>query len=397
MNESEAQHLQALLRAKKDRLHQLELKEAMYGLDAPPHVLIEMEKLRGEIKDLHTQLEAPEKKQKAASRLETRGQEARPVPTPAKLQRPVNWKRVGVIAGVIAVLIALSVWLVPNAASFLSAWLSETPAVTPTSSPTHMPVIPTATPTNTPTPEPIAGATIVWDKDSSVMVYIPAGEFTMGSDEGDIDEQPVHTVYLDAFYIDKTEVTNAQYQACVEARACDTPKDTTYYVKANYAQHPVVWVDWYQAKAYCKWAGKRLPTEAEWEKAARGTDGLIYPWGNTFDGTKLNFADKNTSFDWSDSNWDDGYAGTAPVGSYPDGASPYGALDMAGNVWEWVADWYAEDYYGRSPSPGEYRVLRSGSYGGVPHDVRSTNRYYPQRPDDVVNSFRGFRCARGSP
>jgi formylglycine-generating enzyme required for sulfatase activity len=202
------------------------------------------------------------------------------------------------------------------------------------------------------------------------MVRVPAGQFIMGSNEGESDEQPVHIVYLDGFYIDKTEVSNAQYRKCMETGPCDTPEDTIYYDNADYAQHPVVFVRWNDANAYCQWAGKRLPTEAEWEKAARGTGRWVYPWGNTFDGTKLNFADKNTSFDWSDSNWDDGYAATAPVGSYPNGASPYEALDMAGNVWEWVADWYDEGYYSQSPGrnppgpdSGEYRVLRGGSWG----------------------------------
>jgi formylglycine-generating enzyme required for sulfatase activity len=233
------------------------------------------------------------------------------------------------------------------------------------------------------------------------MVSVAAGEFTMGSDEGDPGEKPVHTVYLDGFYIDETEVTNAQYRKCVEAGACDAPLNTTYYDNADYAQHPVVYVSWNDANAYCRSVGKRLPTEAEWEKAARGTDRLIYPWGNTFDGTKLNFADKNTNLDWSDSNWDDGYADTAPVGSYPDGASPYGALDMAGNVWEWVADWYDLGYYDQSPErnppgpdSGEHRVLRGGSWSNQAYRVRSAARgtgdpFY--RSDNV-----GFRCASGS-
>jgi len=240
------------------------------------------------------------------------------------MKESVNWEKVGAIAGVIGVLIALSAWLVPNARDLLSAWLLQTPTVTPTSSPTQTPVISTATPpTLTPLP---------------TMVYVPAGEFIMGSDEGDSDEQPVHTVYLDAFYIDKYEVTNAQYRRCVEAGAYSLPHSTDRYTDPNYAEYPVVYVDWYQAEAYCRWAGKRLPTEAEWEKAARGTEGRIWPWGNAFDGSKVNSCDKNCPYDYNDASVDDGYADTAPVGSYPAGASPCGALDMAGNVWEWVAD-----------------------------------------------------------
>jgi len=241
-------------------------------------------------------------------------------------------------------------------------------------------------PTNTPTPSAPPG-----------MVYVPAGEFIMGSD-WDSDEQPVHTVYLDAFYIDKYEVTNAQYRKCVEAGACEEPgcwDDSDF----DALDQPVVCVNWYHAQDYCEWAGKQLPTEAEWEKAARGTDGLIHPWGNTFDGTRLNFADKNTSFEWSDLNWDDGYAGTAPVGSYLDGASPYGALDMAGNVREWVADWYDSGYYAASPesnpkgpASGDDRVRRGGSWYDDELHVRAANRSW--RSPDFTSENLGFRCAR---
>jgi len=254
------------------------------------------------------------------------------------------------------------------------------------------------------------------------MVYVPAGEFIMGSSDADVDsalalcneyygdcqrswfedEQPRHTVYLDAFYIDKTEVTNAQYRACVEAGACDTPSDTTYYDDANYAQHPVVFMSWNDADVYCRWAGKRLPTEAEWEKAERGTDGWIYPWGNAFDGSKLNFCDANCPYDWKDASTNDGYAHTSPVGSYPAGASPYGALDMAGNAWEWVADWYNSHYYSQSPGrnppgpdSGEKRVLRGGSWFIGPGSGRGADRQGDN--PDIQNNDVGFRCARGSP
>jgi formylglycine-generating enzyme required for sulfatase activity len=250
------------------------------------------------------------------------------------------------------------------------------------------------------------------------MVHVPAGEFTMGSTDAEVDsalalcnevkdcerswfenEQPQHTVYLDAFYIDKTEVTNAQYRKCVEAGACDAPWNTIYYDKADYAQHPVVFVGWNDADAYCQWEGKRLPTEAEWEKAARGTDGWTYPWGNTFDGSRLNFCDRNCKLDQRDSDADDGYAQTAPVGSYPDGASPYGALDMAGNVWEWVADWYDNGYYASSPESnpggpgaGDVRMVRGGSWGADAAYVRAADR--DSAPPDGMHQSVGFRCAR---
>jgi formylglycine-generating enzyme required for sulfatase activity len=247
--------------------------------------------------------------------------------------------------------------------------------------------------TDTPTPVPppaVAEAGQVWvsPTDGAEMAYVPAGEFIMGSDEGGSDERPVHTVYLDAFYIDKTEVTNAQYRKCVEAGGCDTPVKTTYYDNADYSQHPVVYVSWNDADDYCRWAGKRLPTEAEWEKAARGTDGRTYPWGEGIDCDHAQYGGCG--------------GGTAPVGSKPKGASPYSALDMAGNVWEWVADWYDSDYYSQSPGrnppgpdSGVGRVLRGGSLHGsqrfthCAYRVGGNPRYW--------YFYVGFRCARGSP
>ncbi|TEU13194.1 MAG: hypothetical protein E3J21_19300 [Anaerolineales bacterium] len=289
---------------------------------------------------------------------------------------------------------------------------------TSTATPTLTPM-PSATPTSTPSPTwtptvsvPITKTIEITGGVQVQMVYVSAGEFIMGSDEGDSDEQPVHTVYLDAFYIDRIEVTNAQFAQFLNEQGNQEEGGVTwldignesclitksggqYEPKSGYSDHPVIEVSWYGARAYCRWAGKRLPMEAEWEKAARGTDGRVYPWGNTFDGTKLNFADKNTGFDWSNSNWDDEYAGTAPVGSYPNGASPYGALDMAGNVWEWVADWY-EAYPGSSfQSPyydGQYRVHRGGSWRAEKLLVRAAERQWNSPANSVANV--GFRCVQ---
>jgi formylglycine-generating enzyme required for sulfatase activity len=223
------------------------------------------------------------------------------------------------------------------------------------------------------TPEPSAGETWTRPADGAVMVYVPAGEFLMGSTDADPDaaphEKPQHTVYLDAFWIDRTEVTNAQYRKCVEAEACEEPQCWAFD-KYSAPDQPVVCVSWDAAQAYAAWAGGRLPTEAEWEKAARGTDGRLYPWGDSApDCDKANYL---------------GCAETSlPVASHPDGASPYGVLDMAGNAYEWVADWYDEDYYSRSPDgnpqgpdTGDLRVLRGGSFFNLQGFVRCAARYW---------------------
>ncbi|MDH7487096.1 MAG: bifunctional serine/threonine-protein kinase/formylglycine-generating enzyme family protein [Anaerolineae bacterium] len=262
-------------------------------------------------------------------------------------------------------------------------------------------------PTPTPAPvQPVAGATRVWEKDGSITVYVPAGEFTMGSPGGDDDEHPQHTVYVSAFWIDQTEVTNERYLKCVQGGACRAPTECDWgeptYSDSSKADHPVVCVSWQDAKAYCEWTGKRLPTEAEWEKAARGTDGLMYPWGDAFDGSRLNFCDANCEFNHRDSSVDDGYQRTAPVGSYPAGASPYGALDMAGNVWEWCQDWYGSDYYASSPSrdpqgpdSGDRRVVRGGSWLNVERSVRAAVRAWLD--PDLRDHYVGFRCVSQAP
>ena len=266
----------------------------------------------------------------------------------------------------------------------------------------------TLAPTVTPTREaPQAGDTQTRGKDGMVMVYVPDGEFAMGSnsDSGRYGEMPQHNVYLDAFWIDRTAVTSDQFRKCVEAGFCPAPTmcddGAPAYEDGSKTDHPVVCVGWDQARTYCEWAGARLPTEAEWEKAARGTDGRVYPWGSSFDGARLNSCDRNCEFDWKDSDVDDGYARTAPVGSYPAGVSPYGALDMAGNVWEWVADWWDPAYYASSPErnpagppAGVQRVLRGGAWGNAWYNVRAASRGYDFSAPRT--GYIGFRCA-GSP
>lgn len=220
--------------------------------------------------------------------------------------------------------------------------------------------------------------------DGATMVYVPAGEFTMGSTGYD-NENLVHKVYLDAYWIDKTPVTVAQYRKFCAATGRQMPQAPKWGWKED---HPIVSVTWDDANAYCKWAGKRLPTEAEWEKAARGADGRTYPWGNEFKSSRL----------WSSTDGEK--KSTAPVGSFPAGASPYGCLDMAGNVWQWCADWYSKDYYGDSPGRNptgptfaQERVLRGGPWcGNITANFCASNRFR-NSPGDRVISF-GFRCAQ---
>jgi formylglycine-generating enzyme required for sulfatase activity len=244
----------------------------------------------------------------------------------------------------------------------------------------------------------MSGGREITGKDGAPMVLISAGEFWMGSPdaEGYKDEHPRHRVYLDAFYIDRFEVTVARYAEFMRStgrRAAD------YWNQVKIGKHdrlPVVGVDWQDADTYCQWAGKRLPTEAEWEKAARGTDGLIYPWGNAAPTSALANFDKGIT---TENVYDQKLA---PVESYEAGKSPDGLHHMAGNVWEWVADWYDENYYAKSPernpkgpSSGQYRVLRGGSWGDLPVYVRSASRLRSTPTDRLVNI--GFRCVQDIP
>jgi formylglycine-generating enzyme required for sulfatase activity len=242
------------------------------------------------------------------------------------------------------------------------------------------------------------------------MMLVPAGQFTMGGKAADevrtcsevfasecqlawfVDEEPEHMVALDAFYIDIYEVTNARYQDCEQQGACDPPMSSasnshpSYYSNPEFDNYPVINVDWYQAQAYCKWRAARLPTEAEWEKAARGTDGRMYPWGNKLDETFANFH-------WSVSD-------TTAVGSYESGKSPYGLYDMAGNVWEWVNSLlepypYSADDGRESPNGSGPRVMRGGSWGLEGDTSVSVSIRFGY---DAARSGMdiGFRCARNA-
>jgi formylglycine-generating enzyme required for sulfatase activity len=267
-----------------------------------------------------------------------------------------------------------------------------------------------------PTAAPIASPESGWFRasDGVEMMLVPAGEFLMGSTDTDPkagdDEMPQHIVYLDAFWIDRTEVTNTRYvqflntlgehagacggHDCVETQFEDKYSHILlqggrYAVENGFEEHPATQVSWYGAQAYCTWAGARLPTEAEWEKAARGVDGRLYPWGNQ-------------APDCDKAQYGDCGGATVPVGSRLAGASPYRVLDMAGNVWEWVADWYDPAYYDASPArnpqgpdAGERKVFRGGSWGYLPTFIRAGDR---ARNRPTYAGFNvGFRCAALSP
>jgi formylglycine-generating enzyme required for sulfatase activity len=241
-------------------------------------------------------------------------------------------------------------------------------------------------------------------------IHIPAGTFTMGGLDvyRQNDEQPPHEVTLDSFWIDQVEVTNGMYNLCVQADVCRPPRDIRsdnreeYFGNPEFQDYPVVHVAWFDADAYCTWAGRRLPTEAEWERAARGDDKRNYPWGdelpNIYNSNSLNVVGDTTR-----------------VGSYAEGASPFGVLDMTGNVWEWVADRYRPDYYAKSPLENPqgpsaeevfttFRVIRGGSFQEDDIALRLANRNFTEGPNPKADledeayygksSNRiGFRCA----
>jgi eukaryotic-like serine/threonine-protein kinase len=390
------------------------------------------ERSRTSLKKSSPQAQPPPRKAKPSSKetyddLRPEVEAPQPAPQPANLaakapgRQAKPWLLVGGIALVILAVfiggtILVSGWIkqgTEKGAGPLSFLATRTPTLTLTPSSTSTPrrtatPILTFTASATPNPQvalpttltspPQAGDTQVSAIDGMVMVYVPEGEFLMGSASSDAqapsDEKPQHTVYLDSFWIDRTEVTNAMYAKCVAAGDCDPPRDTssstrsTYYGNTQFANSPVIYVDWNDASAYCQWVGRRLPSEAEWEKAARGTDGRIYPWGNQAATCNLaNYWVGNT-----------GCVGdTSQVGSYPDGASPYGALDMAGNVLEWANDWYDANYYSISPSAnpsgpssGQYHALRGGAWSSDGWFVRTADR--DRNSSDYPYYNFGFRC-----
>ena len=316
---------------------------------------------------------------------------------------------------------------------------TQPPAASPTSNPTQTPTIsptsePTRTPTHTPSPAPTVetGSTWVRPADGMLMLHIPEGKFTMGSSSGNQNEKPAHTVALDDYWIDQTELTNAMFQVFVEATGYTTDAEKVSHSLAYQAgatipvaqkwkqtpgadwlhphgpgstldgleNHPVVQISWNDATAYGKWAGVRLPTEAEWERAARGFDERIFPWGNQpLDASRANSADVNLDALWSNKTINDGFKFTSPIGNYPAGASPFGALDMAGNTAEWVFDIYRDDFYFNSsisnptgPASGYVHVLRGGQWSFTANGLRAAARVGQLLT--YSSDYSGFRCAR---
>jgi eukaryotic-like serine/threonine-protein kinase len=272
-------------------------------------------------------------------------------------------------------------------AQTLTALPTSTTTLTPTLTYTQT-LTSTPTFTLTPTLTPGPGSFQISPLDGMKILYVQPGYFLMGSDKGEVGEKPSHQVWLDAFWIDQTEVTNRMYSLCIQDNKCPPPINNTspgrsdYFGNPQFDDFPVMNITWYAANKYCVWAGRRLPSEAEWEKAARGTDGRIYPWGNEFIYADLNFGHS---------------LGTTKVGSYPAGASPYGALDMIGNVWEWVADAYDTHYYTYSP----LRNPQGPSGSSDNHIVRGGGIYTPMNYLTVYHRSNqsgdsegaGFRCA----
>lgn len=278
----------------------------------------------------------------------------------------------------------------------------------PTTAPTNtpLPVLATAEGSNS-TPQP--GSDRVAPADGMVQVYVPEGTFFMGGldPKAAQNEKPVHQVTMRGFWIDKAEVTNGMYELCVNAGGCRLPLEfksssrSIYYSSAEFKDYPVIYVTWYQADTYCKWAGRRLPTEAEWERAARGDDTRTYPWGDL-------------APDASHANFNSFFGDTTRVGNLPMGASPFGAFDMSGNVAEWTNDFYDADYYGSGvnfnpPGPSarssfHERVVRGGTYQDSDADIRVSKRssVVGSNPRALVDSSEwlgtfspkiGFRCA----
>jgi eukaryotic-like serine/threonine-protein kinase len=270
--------------------------------------------------------------------------------------------------------------------------LPPTPTLQPTATPTRA-----LTSTPTPLPEEIADIDLAGNE--IPMRLVSAGEFIMGSDDGSAEnEKPEHVVYLDTYYIDKFEITNTLFKACVDMGICDSPLDTQRYNYEQYGSYPVSNINWHMAQNYCEWRDMSLPSEAQWEKAARGTDGRTFPWGANIDCANLYYVDYVFGVGWI--RCEEGIKGSISVGSYEGGKSPFEIYDMSGNVAEWVFDWYDNAYYETSPrsnpwgpESGAYKVFRGGSWNSFM--AKSYTTYKRSVNNASYSDFDlGFRCAK---
>ena len=296
---------------------------------------------------------------------------------------------------------AVFLWRDFGSAYFINQPIKEEPVNTTIAPPppTQTLFVPSPSPTDTLTPTVIPYTITINTKDNAEMVLVSSGEFTMGSDSKTDPyfwgaEGPSHTVSLDSYYIYRTEVTNAMYQACVDVKACPKPAQILsatrddYFVNPQYSNYPVIYVSWVGAVSYCKWVEAKLPTEAQWEKAARGADSRVFPWGNDAPTASL------LNFNSGD---------TTEIGSFPQGVSPYGALDMAGNVLEWVNDRFQSDYYSISPLENpigpagtDRRVIRGGAWHHADISALRTVARASLKESYTGNDI-GFRCVVPSP
>jgi len=353
-------------------------------------------------------------------------------PAPAAEKEPARQRWLGFGLGGAALGLAVLAWVwfasaspgAPPATPTLTA-APVTAAATVTAEATKQPTVTSLT--SSPQPSPTVAGLSLAPKDAMELVYIPAGNFLFGSADSDPaaqpDEKPQQELFLDDFWMDRTEVTVAQFQDFVNATRYQTDAelgccaggyartggivtilDPEFVRSAAWKlpqgagappalpRRPVVQVSWNDAKAYCTWAGRRLPTQAEWEKAARGVSGRIYPWGDAFDGTRLNFCDRSCGQKKHDADYDDTFARASNVGSFPGGASPYGLLDMSGNAREWVSDVYVPgDNAAPAVQADSLRVIRGGAWIDAPARVRAAARAF-NRPD-ARDDTTGFRCA----
>lgn len=350
-------------------------------------------------------------------RTEARQQASSPRALPSSSRRQMQQRTMWALVGLLLLIVSVGAGILLLGPDPLLGREEAAAAATATTQAEVVAALTAVAPTVTPTPDPTALPTATpapfTTETGSQMLYVPGGIFRLGNEEGEADEQPSLTVRLDPYYIDETEVTNRAYAQCVAAGACDPPASNRsafnpdYYESGQFSDYPVLYVNWHQAREFCEWRGARLPSEAEWERAA-GFDPeqgikLQYPWGDEFDGTLLNYCDANCyNGEKQDPTYNDEYGDTAPVGTYPEGRSPLGAYDMLGNVMEWTNDWYDRNYYSYAPESnplgpdeGFAKAVRGGSWLSSREELSVSARTFYD-PNEVRTNI-GFRCAMPVP